>query len=47
MISNLERYIPLFENYIRAQDKAAFAKEINDPIERELLACLVSDNDDF
>jgi hypothetical protein len=29
MISNLERYIPLYENYLQTQDRRAFVKGIN------------------
>ncbi len=40
MFATLERYIPLFENYIAANDKNAFNSHIQDPTEKTLLEIL-------
>ncbi len=40
MFAALERYIPLFENYLNAQDKHAFLNALQDPNDKVLLDIL-------
>lgn len=40
MFTSLERYIPLFENYLISDDKADFIRTRNDPVEKSLLELL-------
>lgn len=43
MLKSLEGYIPLFENYLNAEDQAAFIKTLHDPSEKAILDILTSD----
>ncbi len=40
MFTSLERYIPLFETYLLANDKPHFIHTRNDPVEKALLQLL-------
>jgi hypothetical protein len=40
MFTSLERYIPLFENYLISSDKQDFIRARNDPVEKSLLELL-------
>lgn len=40
MFTSLERYIPLFENYLLSKDKTDFIRTRNDPVEKSLLELL-------
>jgi hypothetical protein len=42
MFTSLERYIPLFENYLVSSSKSDFVNTRNDPIEKTLLELLTT-----
>lgn len=43
MYQSLERYVPLFEAYLRAEDQPQFIKQLTDPNERNVLQLLTKD----
>jgi len=40
MYSSLERYIPLFENYLKSDSPESFIRDLNDATDRTILTIL-------
>ena len=47
MYSSLERYIPLFEDYLKSQDPPTFICELTDSTERTVLTILTEKTTDI
>lgn len=47
MYQSLERYIPLFEAYLRSDKPEHFMKQLNDPTEKSVIEILTEDVSDL
>ena len=47
MYASLERYIPLFENYLKSDNPQTFLKDLNDATDRTILTILTDNSSDL
>ena len=46
MYSSLERYIPLFENYLKSENPQTFIRDLTDSTERTIITILTENTTD-